>query len=81
MLGPDNITRLSVTEALNSINHKKKILQDRLQLVQDFVIQFEDPEFGNELCNLTDISELPPDRVVLKIITKVSEESDNVTIS
>lgn len=47
--------------------------------MHDFEIQFEDPEFGNELCNLTDISELPPERAVLKIITKVSEELDDVT--
>ncbi|KAI7793899.1 hypothetical protein IRJ41_005945 [Triplophysa rosa] len=53
------------------------ILQERLEIKDEFFIQFEDPEFGNELCNLTNIAELPPDRAVLKILWKVPEESES----
>uniref|UniRef100_A0A672MK71 Uncharacterized protein n=1 Tax=Sinocyclocheilus grahami TaxID=75366 RepID=A0A672MK71_SINGR len=35
------------------------------------------PDFGNELCNLTNITELPPDRAMLKILWKVPEESES----
>lgn len=79
VLSPDNIRRLSVPEALNSVDHLKDILRKNLQLDQDFVIQVEDPEFGNELCNLTAISDLPPERAVLKVISQAPAVSDDVS--
>lgn len=49
-----------------------KQLQDELQaklgLEGDFAIQYEDPDFGNTLCNLMDIKELPAGRAVLHLI-------------
>ncbi|XP_052010751.1 uncharacterized protein LOC127663284 [Xyrauchen texanus] len=81
VLAPDNIRRLDILENLTSVEHLKIILQERLEIKDDFLIQFEDPEFGNELCNLTNITELPPDRAVLKILQKEPEESDLETIS
>ncbi|KAL2101223.1 hypothetical protein ACEWY4_002984 [Coilia grayii] len=79
VLGPDNIRRLTVNEALDSVHQLKGILRESLQLTQDFEIQFEDPEFANELCNLSDISELPPEKATLKIINKAPELSDDVS--
>lgn len=76
VLAPDNIRRLDILQNLTSVEHLKTILQERLEIKDDFLIQFEDPEFGNELCNLTNITELPPERAVLKIIQKVPEESE-----
>lgn len=76
LLAPDNIRRLDILENLTSV---EKILQEKLEIKNDFLIQFEDSEFGNELCNLTSITELPPDRAVLKIVLKVSEESESET--
>ncbi|XP_060939247.1 sterile alpha motif domain-containing protein 3-like isoform X1 [Limanda limanda] len=68
VISPDNIRRLDISEDLESLEQLKGILTERLQLEGDFLIQFEDPDFGNELCNLTDIRELPPERAVLKIL-------------
>lgn len=76
VLAPDNIRRLNIFENLTSVEHLKTILQERLQIKEDFLIQFEDPEFENELCNLTNITELPPETAVLKILQKVPEESE-----
>lgn len=71
-VSPDNIRRVDISENLSSVEQLKDILQERLQLKDYFLIQFEDPDFGNELCNLTDIKELPQDRAVLRILWKSS---------
>lgn len=44
--------------------------KSKLGLEGDVVIQFQDAEFSNELCNLTDMSELPPEIPRLTIILK-----------
>ncbi|XP_071350986.1 sterile alpha motif domain-containing protein 3-like isoform X2 [Trachinotus anak] len=46
-------------------------VKDALQINYSFSLQFKDPSFDNELCNLTDISELP-ERPTLKIIPVLS---------
>ncbi|XP_035863592.1 uncharacterized protein LOC116045721 [Sander lucioperca] len=35
--------------------------------------QYEDPDFGNAVCNLMDIAELPPEKAVLHIIWNIDE--------
>ncbi len=49
------------------------------------MLQYEVPEYGNELCNLTEISELPAERAVLKIVwdknLSVLEQSDPQSVS
>nr|XP_005173860.1 uncharacterized protein LOC101885400 [Danio rerio] len=42
-------------------------LKGTLQTNYNFTLQYQDPEFNNELCNLTDLSELP-DKPTIKII-------------
>ncbi|KAK0144232.1 hypothetical protein N1851_017408 [Merluccius polli] len=42
-------------------------LKDALQANYSFALQYQDPEFNNELCNLTDVSELP-EKPTIKII-------------
>ncbi|XP_066539632.1 uncharacterized protein [Hoplias malabaricus] len=42
-------------------------LQETLVFDFNFTLQFEDPDFNNSLCNLTDISELP-EKPTLKVI-------------
>ncbi|XP_015253622.1 PREDICTED: uncharacterized protein LOC107099862 [Cyprinodon variegatus] len=52
-------------------------LKDALQVNYNFTLQFKDPNFDNELCNLTEISELP-ERPTLKIIPMLSLEEVHV---
>lgn len=42
-------------------------LKGTLQTNYNFTLQYQDPEFNNELCNLKDLSELP-DKPTIKII-------------
>lgn len=56
-------------------------LQEKLQLQGQFSLQFEDPDLGNALYNLSDISvKLPSERVVLHIqwCKSSRDESDSI---
>lgn len=55
----------------SSVDELKEILCEKLKIDQNFVIQYEDPDFGGQLCNLSNIEELPSDKVTLKIIWEV----------
>lgn len=81
MISPNNIKRISMPDLPSSLQRLKEILQDQLQLKEGFIIQYEDPEFGNELCNLTDISELPPEKATLKVIYEASPDPDGSDVS
>lgn len=60
--------RIQLPEVPTSVVQLIDILKERLKLQGDFSLQFEDPEFGNALCNLTEMSELPAERAVLHIM-------------
>uniref|UniRef100_A0AAV2IYX3 C-type lectin domain-containing protein n=1 Tax=Knipowitschia caucasica TaxID=637954 RepID=A0AAV2IYX3_KNICA len=45
-------------------------LKGTLQANYNFVLQYQDPDFNNELCNLEDVSDLP-DKPTIKIIPMV----------
>lgn len=63
----------------------KAELKLKLQIQEDFFLQYEDPDFGNELCNLSDISERRAEKAVLKIVWNrdfsVFEQSDRQSVS
>ena len=44
------------------------MLRTNLGLRGGFILQFEDPEFNNQLCNLTDIKDLPAVPATLKVL-------------
>ncbi|KAF3844350.1 hypothetical protein F7725_007513, partial [Dissostichus mawsoni] len=64
----DNIQRVRIESLPETVDELKTILKNHLTLEGEMVIQFQDPEFNNEFCNLTDISELPREMLKLKII-------------
>lgn len=67
ILGPDNIRKVSVSQTPSTLEELKDILCERLQLEKGFSLQYEDPDFNNQLCNLVDISELPANKATLKV--------------
>ncbi|KAF4094496.1 hypothetical protein G5714_024623 [Onychostoma macrolepis] len=67
ILADDDIRRVQIESLPETVDELKTILQNRLDLEGDIVVQFQDPEFNNELCNLTEMSDLPPERPRLKI--------------
>ncbi|KAL6486211.1 hypothetical protein MHYP_G00056030 [Metynnis hypsauchen] len=66
VLSPTDIRKLSILTP-SSVEELVTILCDKLQVEKGFLIQYEDPDFNYELCNLNDISELPPDKATLRL--------------
>lgn len=69
--------RLQLTHIPESVADLIDLIKRRFELEEDFSLQFEDPEFGNSLCNLTTMSELPAERVVLHILWQCDASSSN----
>ncbi|XP_053296317.1 sterile alpha motif domain-containing protein 3 [Pleuronectes platessa] len=62
-----DIRKLTMTKRPDTLEDLTGMLRDTLQANYTFVLQYQDPEFDNELCNLTDLSELP-EKPTIKII-------------
>ncbi|CAL8394816.1 unnamed protein product [Boreogadus saida] len=67
ILGQDDIRRITIDSMPETVIGLHLMLKNMLGLEGDLVVQFQDPEFANELCNLSCMSELPKDKVTLKI--------------
>ncbi|XP_022542665.1 uncharacterized protein LOC107197338 [Astyanax mexicanus] len=66
--------RVQLPQVPESVDHLIDSLREKLQLQGDFSLQFEDPDFGNALCLLSDISELPQERAILHIHRSASHD-------
>lgn len=71
------IRRLSVDRIPSSIEELYQALQTNLGLSERLVLQFEDPDFNNQLCNLSDMKDLPVDRATLKVLFTADDASDS----
>ncbi|KAL2079481.1 hypothetical protein ACEWY4_001208 [Coilia grayii] len=80
-ISPDNIRRVKLPGLPESVDRLKNILRELLGLEGGFSLQFEDPDFGNALCNLHSIDELPADKSVLKVVWDNIALSDSPTQS
>lgn len=56
----------------SSVEELYQVLRTKLGLRGGFILQFEDPEFNNQLCNLTDIKDLP-----VKVLFTADDVSDS----
>ncbi|CAL9693993.1 unnamed protein product [Knipowitschia caucasica] len=81
ILSPNDIRRLTIEERPPTVEKLYEILRNKLGIRGSFSVQFEDPDFGNALCNLQDIQELPADRATLKVLlTADSGEGSDSTL-
>ncbi|XP_056336527.1 uncharacterized protein LOC130247306 isoform X3 [Danio aesculapii] len=71
IVAPDCIQKLSLNDVPKSVDELKEILCNKLKIATNFVIQYEDPYFGGQLCNLCSIEELPHDKATLKMFWEV----------
>ncbi|XP_042629274.1 sterile alpha motif domain-containing protein 3-like [Cyprinus carpio] len=62
-----DIRKVKLTSKPGSVEELISCLKNTLRLDYNFTLQFQDPEFDNELCNLTILSELPQ-KPTVKII-------------
>lgn len=70
ILADDDIRRVQLQTPPATVDGLKTTLKIKLNLEGDIVTQFQDPEFNNELCNLTDMSELLTEGPRLRVILK-----------
>lgn len=71
IIAEDDIRKLTLNKRPQSIEEFKVQLADKLSLQYDFKLQYEDQDFSNALCNLTEITDLP-ERATVKIIPLVT---------
>uniref|UniRef100_A0A3P8RY04 Uncharacterized protein n=1 Tax=Amphiprion percula TaxID=161767 RepID=A0A3P8RY04_AMPPE len=77
VISKDEARRVQLSHVPETVDALIDAIKEKLQLQGDFVLQFEDPEFQNALCNLSEISELPPGRAILHIKwTTVSQSGE-----
>uniref|UniRef100_A0A8C6UNX2 Sterile alpha motif domain containing 3 n=1 Tax=Neogobius melanostomus TaxID=47308 RepID=A0A8C6UNX2_9GOBI len=69
-----NAVRLDLPARPESVEGLQQQIKDGLNLTYDFRLQFEDPVFGNALCNLVNMEDLPPVASV-KIIQLLNEDT------
>lgn len=70
VIDDDDIRKLTLNKRPDSIEELKTQMKDKLSLQYDVRLQYEDPDFNNALCNLTQITDLP-ERATLKVIPLV----------
>ena len=73
ILSENDIRKVTIDNLPETVDDFCSILKTKLRLEGDLVIQYQDPEFDNELCNLSSMPELPKDKATLKVHTKSSE--------
>lgn len=62
-----DIRKVTLISKPCSVEDLISCLKNTLKLDYNFTLEFRDPDFDNELCNLTDLSELPQ-KPTVKII-------------
>lgn len=67
VISADEARRVQLPQVPETVDALVDLIKEKLQLHGDFELQFEDPDFQNARCNLSAISELPPDRAVVHI--------------
>ncbi|XP_030577210.1 uncharacterized protein LOC115774197 [Archocentrus centrarchus] len=80
IVSPQEIRRVTLQDIPPSVDELCTVLRNTLVLRGNFILQFEDPDFGNELCNLTDIKDLPTERATLKVLFVLSEPLSDSTL-
>uniref|UniRef100_A0A3Q3G929 PB1 domain-containing protein n=1 Tax=Kryptolebias marmoratus TaxID=37003 RepID=A0A3Q3G929_KRYMA len=76
VVGENDIRKITFQERPNNLEELVSELKKRLSLQYNFTLHYEDPDFNNDFCNDSDITELPT-RPTLKII---SLESATITL-
>ncbi|KAI4809765.1 hypothetical protein KUCAC02_018630 [Chaenocephalus aceratus] len=80
IISQHDIRHLQIENIPTSIEGLNLELRTNLGLTGGFILQFEDPDFNNELCNLTDIKDLPAERATLKVLFTTDVDVSDSTL-
>ena len=75
ILNKDDIRKIQIGSLPETLDEFYSFLKCKLGLEGDLVVQYEDREFDNELCNLMSLSDLPEGKATLKVTVKQVPES------
>lgn len=64
MISKEEARRVQLSQVPETMDALIDVIKEKFQLQGDFSLQFEDPDFQNALCSLSEISELPDSRAV-----------------
>ena len=67
-INPKLIRKVKLSKTPESVEQLKDELREKLELKGEFSVQCEDPDFGEAVCNLMDIAELPAEKAVLHVL-------------
>lgn len=70
IINDGDIHKLTFPDKPSSVGAFTIQVKEKLQLTCDFTLQYEDPDFNNAICNLSDMSDLP-NKATLKVIPHV----------
>lgn len=80
-VNPNLVRKIKLSSLPESVEHLHNELKAKLGLEDEFIIQYEDPEFDNSPTNLVDISELPSERAVLHLVWNCTSAPEPQTSS
>ncbi|KAL6462559.1 hypothetical protein MHYP_G00289810 [Metynnis hypsauchen] len=72
-INPKLIRKVKLTKIPESVEQLKDELREKLELEGEFSVQYEDPDFGEAVCSLMDITELPAEKAVLHVLWNNNE--------
>lgn len=67
-INPKLVRKIRLTKVPGTLEELYNELRQKLELVGEFCIQYEDSDFGQAVCNLIDIADLPSEKAVLHIL-------------
>lgn len=77
ILSENDIRKITIDNLPETVDDFCLIIKAKLGLEGALVVQYQDPEFDNELCNLRSMSELPKDKATLKVHACESYHTDS----
>lgn len=78
ILGENDIRKIHADCLPETLQDFFAFLKCKLAVDGSFVVQFQDPDFNNEFCNLTNLAELPKEKATLKVIVQPTMESNDI---
>ena len=75
IISENSIKKLETSDTINNLEEFKELLTQKLGISGEFSIQYADPDFGNEFCDLNDTEALSNTNT-LKIISERSARAE-----
>lgn len=79
MISKEEAWHVQLSQVPETVDALFDVMKEKFRLQGDLLLHFEDPDFQNALCNLSEISELPLDRAVSQPEEYDSQSLDSIS--